>query len=39
MKMRFDTMEEAETAIDQYRRTHEVNFYGRVKNGKVIDAK
>lgn len=39
MKMRFDTMVEAENAIDQYRRTHDVNFYGKVKDGKVVNSK
>lgn len=39
MKMRFDTMAEAETAIEQYRRTHTVSFYGKIKDGKVVNTK
>lgn len=39
MKMRFETMAEAEMAMDQYRRTHDVNFFGKVKDGKVVNSK
>ncbi len=39
MKMRFETMEQAEAAMEKYRRTHDVSFYGKVKDGKVVDNK